>query len=214
MNNMILAACAAALASVASVEAGIFTYSAQDLTAGISSGGAGDEATFNGLTGWYGSRAHSEFGFLQFASIESSLMDNQFSVTARAFVNATSPGYGGYDAYASYELDFTVTEDAIATIYVDLGNEMPQGSNLSIALSGPGGSIYSAFGVDETVFNTTLLAGTYRMIALIWTTAPSAGDFSNESWLTVSVNAIPVPGPAGVAVFTLLGLAGSRRRVR
>ena len=212
MNSTFFAASVAALAAVASVEAGIFTYSSREMTAGISSGGAGDEATYTGLDAWYGSRARSEFGFIQFASIGSALMDNQFSLTGSAYVNASSPGYGGYDAYASYELDFSVTEEAIATIYLDIGNEMPQGSNLSFALSGPNGSVYSAFGPDEIAFNEILTVGNYRMIALVWTIAPVGGDFVNESWIWLSVNAIPVPGPAGVAVLGLAGLAGSRRR--
>lgn len=212
MNSTILAASVAALATVATVEAAIFTYSAQDMTAGISSGGAGNEVTYTGLDPWYGSRARSEFGFLQFAGIGSSLMDNQFSVMARGYVNASAPGYGGWDAYASYELDFTVTEDAIATIYIDLGNENSTGSILSLALIGPTGTVYSAYDVDETAFNTTLVAGDYRMIGLVWTIATGGGDFVNESWLNVSVNAVPVPGPAVAAGFSLLGLLGSRRR--
>lgn len=211
MNKSFVAACLAAYAVSASVEAGIFVYSSREMTAGISSGGAGDEATYTGLDAWYGSRARSEFGFIQFASIGSSLQDNQFSLTGSAYVNASSPGYGGYDAYASYELDFSVTEEAIATIYLDIGNEMPQGSNLSFALSGPNGSVYSAFGPDEIAFNEILTVGNYRMIALVWSIAPVGGDFVNESWIWLSVNAVPVPAPGAAVVLGLWGVAARRR---
>lgn len=214
MRTFVLTAALAAIASVGSADAGIFMYSSQEMTAGISSGGAGDEATYTGLDSWYGSRARSEFGFLQYANIGSSLMDNQFSVTASTYVNASVPGYGGYDAYSTYELDFTVTEDAIATIYVEIGNEMPQGSILSLAVSGPNGNVYAAFAPDETVFNVTMAAGEYRMVGLVWTIASMGGDFINESYLTVSVNAVPVPGPAGWAAFGLLGAVLSRSRRR
>lgn len=212
MNSTILAASIAALASVASVEAGIFVYSAQEMTAGISSGGAGDEATYTGLDSWYGSRSRSASGFLQFATIGSSLMADQFSVTAINLVNATAPGFGGYDAYATYELDFTVTEDAIATIFVSLDRESSQGSILSFALTGPDGNVYAAFSPDETTFSTTMVAGEYRMIGLIWITAPGAGGFSNQSDLIVSVNAVAVPGPGTLALLGLVVGVGSRRR--
>lgn len=214
MRTLVFTAAVSAIATVGSADAGILTYSAQELTAGISSGGVGDEATYTGFDPWYGSRARSEFGFLQFASIGSSLMDNQFSVTATTYVNASSPGYGGYDAYAMYELDFAVTEDAFATIYVDVGREMTQGSILSLAVSGPAGNIYATFIPDETAFTITMAAGEYRLIGLAWTIATTGGDFMNESYFTVSLNAVAVPGPSAFAAFGLLGVLAGRNRRR
>lgn len=213
MRSFVAAAVLAALASVAPVEGGVFTYTHQQLTAGVSSGGAGDEASHSGLDSWYGSRSDTAFGMFQFAAIGSSLADDQFSITADVTVNATSPGYGGYDAYADCRLDFTVTETANATIYVDIGREITQGSILSFALASANGNIYASFIPDKTIFTATLVAGDYSLVGLISIVAPNGGDFSNDSWLTISVNAVAVPGPGGLAlVGGLWGLSRSRRR--
>lgn len=213
MRTFAATAFAVAFVSVARVEGGVFTYTHQQLTAGVSSGGAGDEASHSGLDSWYGSRSGTAFGMFQFAAIGSSLADDQFSITADATVNATSPGYGGYDAYAECRLDFTVNEAANATIYIDVGRDMPQGSILSFALAGPNGNIYASFIPDTSLFTTTLSAGEHSLVGLVWIIAPNGGNFSNDGWLTISVNATPVPGP-GVPAVGLVGLVGARKARR
>lgn len=196
------------------VEGGVFTYTHQQWTAGVSSGGAGDEASHSGLDSWYGSRSDTAFGMFQFAAIGSSLADDQFSVTADVTVNATSPGYGGYDAYADCRLDFTVTETANATIHVDIGHEITQGSILSFALASANGNSYASFIPDTSILTATLVAGDCSLVGLLWIVAPNGGDFSNDSWLTISVNAVPVPGPGGFGLVGAIGALASGRRRR
>lgn len=211
MHRTIVAAAVAACAASAA-DASIFTYTNQLMRAGVSAGSVGDESTFTGLTPWYVSRSAGAPGVLRFASAGSSLAADQFSFNAKAVVNATPPGFGGYDAYAEYRLDFTVNEAAVATMYFDLGRMVAQGSIMSLAIAGPSGSIWSAFLPDTTIFSTTLAAGQYSIIGQVWNIAPSGGDYMNEAWMTGSVSAVPVPAPGVIAALGLAGLGRSRRR--
>lgn len=213
MHRTIVAAAVAACTASAA-EASIFSYTNQLMRAGISAGSVGDESTFTGLSPWYVSRSGSVPGMLQFASAGSSLAANQFSFNAKAVLNATPPGFGGYDAYAEYRLDFTVNEAAIATMYFDLGRNVAQGSIMALAVTGPSGSIWSAFTPDTTIFSLTLTAGQYSIIGQVWNIAPSAGDYMNEAWMTGSISAVPVPAPGVIAALGLAGLGARRRRRR
>ena len=211
MHRTIVAAAVAAC-TAASADASIFTYTNQVMRAGVSAGSVGDEAVYTGLGPWYGSRADSAPGMFQFASIGSSLAADQFSFNGKAVLNAAAPGFGGYDAYVEYRIDFTVNQAAIATMYFDLGRDVAQGSIMSMAVAGPGGSVWVAYLPDTTIFSATLAPGQYSIVGLLRNVAPSAGNYMNEAWMTGSISAVPVPAPGVIAALGLAGLCGSRRR--
>jgi hypothetical protein len=206
-------AAAVVAASVASAaEASIFTYANQSMLVGVSPGGTGDESSFNGIAPWYGSRTAAQPGVFQFASLGSSLAANQLSFNGKVVVNAIPSGFGGYDAYAEYRLDFVVTQDAVATMYFDLGRDVGAGSIMALSLAGPSGSVWSAFAPDSTIFSATLVAGQYSIIGTVRNFAPSAGNYQNEAWMTGAISAVPVPAPGVIAGLAVAGLARSRRR--
>jgi hypothetical protein len=211
MHRTIVAAAVAACAASAA-DASIFTYTNQLMRAGVSAGSVGDESTFTGISPWYASRAASAPGMLQFASIGSSLAGDQFSFNGKAVLNAAAPGFGGYDAYVEYRLDFTVNESAVTTMYFDLGRDVAEGSIMSIAFAGPGGSIWVAYLPDTTIFSATLAPGQYSLVGVLRNVAPSAGNYMNEAWMTGSISAVPVPAPGVIAALGLAGLGRPRRR--
>lgn len=208
----ILAAAALAACAASSAEASIFTYANQSMLVGVSPGGVGDESSFSGIAPWYGSRTAAQPGVFQFASLGSTLAGNQMSFNGKVVVNAIPSGFGGYDAYAEYRLDFVVTQDAVATMYFDLGRDIAQGSIMALAVAGPSGSVWVRSGPDTTIFSATLVAGQYAIVGTIRNVAPSAGNYQNEAWMTGSITAVPVPAPGVIAGLAVAGLARSRRR--
>jgi hypothetical protein len=201
------------LGSVAStVEAGVLTYSNRQLVAGISNGVTADAVTDSSFDPWFGSRYGTADGLVQFAGFGSSLFSDQFTISANAALSANVPGYGGYEAYSNFTLNFTVTEDAFVTFFLDMGATGAEGAVLVLECMGPSAPVFSHTQSVVANFTRTLAAGDYSLFGSIYLSVPSEGTLLNSGLVSVAANAVAVPAPAALAAFGLLGLAGSRRR--
>lgn len=202
-----------AFLSVASTAgAGVLTYSNRSLVAGISDGVTADQVTNTAFDPWFGSRYGTADGLVQFAGIGSSLFADQFTISANAALAVTAPGYAGYASYSNFTLDFTVTEDAFVTFFLDMSAAAPDGAVLVLECVGPTGTVFSHLQFVEASFVRTLAAGNYSLFGSINLVAPMEGSVVNSGLVSIAANAVAVPAPAAIAAFGVLGLVGSRRR--
>jgi len=201
------------LGSVAStVEAGVLTYSNRQLVAGISNGDIPDLVTDSSFDPWFGSRYVAGPSSIQFAGIGSSLFDDEFTISANAAISTATGGFGGYAAYSNFTLNFTVTEDAFVTFFLDMGSANPDGAVLVLECMGADGAVFSYSQPVESNFVRTLAAGNYAMFGSIRIEACPDDATLNSGLLSVAANAVAVPGPATLVAFAIFGLVGSRRR--
>jgi hypothetical protein len=149
---------------------------------------------------------------LQFAGIGSSLFDNEFTISANAAISTNGAGFGGYAAYSNFTLNFTVTEDAFVTFFLDMGSANPDGAVLVLECMGSDGAVFSYSQPVGSSFVRTLAAGNYAMFGSIRIEASPDQDILNSALLSVAANAVAVPGPATLVAFAIFGLVGSRRR--
>lgn len=212
MQNRSVAAIVAALTAVSAVDAGVLTYSQRSLVAGISNGDIPDAVTDSSFDPWFGSRYGTADGLVQFAGIGSSLFDDEFTISANAAISTATGGFGGYAAYSNFTLNFTVTEDAFVTFFLDMGSANPDGAVLVLECMGADGAVFSYSQPVESNFVRTLAAGNYAMFGSIRIEACPDDATLNSGLLSVAANAVAVPGPATLVAFAIFGLVGSRRR--
>jgi hypothetical protein len=212
MRNTTIASLAAAFGIASFVDAGILTYTGQQLAAGISANGIEDEVTYIGLDPWSGSRTVFGPSLYQFARVDSTLGNDEFTISANAALAASSPGYAGFTAFTEINLDFTVNEDAFVTFYLTLGESAPQGSLIQVACEGASGIVFLSLEPLSTTFTATLAAGAYSITGALLIVSPEDGNILNSNLLSFTGSAVAVPAPAAIAAFGVLGLVGSRRR--